>query len=748
MSSSNYLNEDTPFLYNRGGDPVGSGGMDCLQLRQPAGPFHYLISEQAKSLVALQELQHEVGALLEFRDLVIETFPNLRSKMASSTPATMTSHHSNIPVSIRPGDWTPGIRVRKKIGSKDDRKKGGDTAVQDSGFSTETSSKETHSASSTALATSSSAAGAIETDEVEDELWNLLDIIHRKGTRLKDEAEVLQGTLREQAMHKDEQDGGGSFQQVIFSSSCPTSSTDVRKLRQERDLLLDRLAEMEAEVLAGRVHTSRLQEDLEHLLTTKHDLEEQLKAVVTQRGEVNSRIHDLHLQFVTKSGTVSPSESSKLRRDSTSSTTAISSHQRTSQNSVCDLDSVLSDKIPKVAVPDTKKIRAILKEHDSLVLQKHLLTSTVRNQLLEEQLESASSIEMELTERLNKFKEEYDELKFQLEDKTIELEGTRARIRLLEDLQKPLTKSSSPDIIPNLESTPPGRPPSRTEISTPSMKAMSPLIMNSMKAMTLNLQTDHSSSTESAHDQSTEKEKKDSSRTRRPSKIPLKSYTAPKPPGGKHSPAPSSTRSRSGDSPGRPHSAQSWRTKSESNKSEGNSLNSKSNSLSKSRNSSLVTTKDSLSGKLRSSESFQKLNGSHTFGRSVQKKNVGGTVVKKENSVSDKIQDSNLAKEKSPSQWILSSYSSDPGLDPDLEIAFPDSLDKNNYVQQSVTDSSTSFRFHTANTFMWNTGRARGDDEFYDSIDTNMASSMFHNGEDMAECDSLERQLSDFLGKN
>ncbi|CAG9826841.1 unnamed protein product [Diabrotica balteata] len=249
------------------------------------------------------------------------------------------------------------------------------------------------------------------------------------------------------------------------------------------------------------------------------------------RGEVNSRIHDLHLQFVTKSGTVSPSESSKLRRDSTSSTTAISSHQRTSQNSVCDLDSVLSDKIPKVAVPDTKKIRAILKEHDSLVLQKHLLTSTVRNQLLEEQLESASSIEMELTERLNKFKEEYDELKFQLEDKTIELEGTRARIRLLEDLQKPLTKSSSPDIIPNLESTPPGRPPSRTEISTPSMKAMSPLIMNSMKAMTLNLQTDHSSSTESAHDQSTEKEKKDSSRTRRPSKIPLKSYTAPKPPG-------------------------------------------------------------------------------------------------------------------------------------------------------------------------------------------------------------------------
>ena len=28
--------------------------MECMQLRSPPGPFHYLISEQAKSLVALQ----------------------------------------------------------------------------------------------------------------------------------------------------------------------------------------------------------------------------------------------------------------------------------------------------------------------------------------------------------------------------------------------------------------------------------------------------------------------------------------------------------------------------------------------------------------------------------------------------------------------------------------------------------------------------------------------------------------------
>lgn len=106
--------------------------LDCLGPRHQTGPFHYLINEQAKSLLALQELQHEVGALLEFRDLVIETFPSLRTKAMAGTSAA------------RP-DWVPGIRVRRKLGSKKA------DAVPDSGFSTETSSKDTHSASSTAM---------------------------------------------------------------------------------------------------------------------------------------------------------------------------------------------------------------------------------------------------------------------------------------------------------------------------------------------------------------------------------------------------------------------------------------------------------------------------------------------------------------------------------------------------------------------------------------------------------------------
>ncbi|XP_044257753.1 uncharacterized protein LOC123006907 isoform X1 [Tribolium madens] len=705
--SRGYYNTGAPFLYS-GGEAV-SPGMDCLQLRQPPGPFHYLINEQAKSLVALQELQHEVGALLQFRDLVIETFPNLRTKLASSTPATMTSshHNSNIPVSIRTADWTPGVRVRKKLNSKDETrlgKKGGDIAVQDSGFSTETSSKETHSASSTAppAAGSRSSCGSFKFDETEDELWNLLDVIHRKGTRLKDEVEALQGAIREQGNEND-------FQRVLFTGSAD----DIRQLRQERDLLLDRLAEMEAEVLAGRVHTSRLQEDLENLLSTKHDLEEQLKAVVSQRGEVNSRIHDLHLQFVTKSGASSPDggDKSKVligdslsRKDSTTS-------QRTRRNSALDL--VLGDRIPKVKVPDSKKIAAILKENDPLVLQKHLLSTTVQNQVLYQQLDTAARVEIGLADKLDKAREENDDLRFQLEDKNIELEGTRARVRMLEQLQKSITTNTSPDVIPD-------HPISRSEITTASMKAMSPL--------PLNLQMDHSSSTESAHDQAETNRK-----NRRPSKIPLKSYTAPKPPGGKHSPAPGA-RSRSGESPGRPHSAQSWR-----NRSEGNSLSgSKSNSsLPKSRNGSLVSAKDSLSSKLRSSDSLSKLSSNNnSFGSNRGTMRKSNTPVKWTNNskdVTDKISLSS-AKGKSQYPWTLSSYNSDSGS------PYPDSLDRS--VQPPTIETSSSHRFQTANTFLWNVSSTQS--EFYDSIDSNITSSLYQqNGEDLAECDSLEKQLSD-----
>lgn len=62
-------------------------------------------------------------------------------------------------------------------------------------------------------------------------------------------------------------------------------------------------------------------------------------------------------------------------------------------------------------------------------------------------------------------------------------------------------------------------------------------------------------------------------------------------------------------------------------------------------------------------------------------------------------------------------------------------MDKSSIHQ--TTTNSESHRFQTANTFLWETKNV-----YYDSIDSNMASSYYRShGEDLAECDSLERAL-------
>ncbi|CAH0714585.1 unnamed protein product, partial [Brenthis ino] len=373
----------------------GGSGMECLQLRSPPGPFHYLISEQAKSLVALQELQNEVGALLEFRDLVIETFPNLRSKMAPSTPASETRR-----------DWEPGVRVRRKLagGNGDTARTKPQPSVQDSGFSTETScGKDAHSSAS-------ATASASRPRPLEDELWALLDVIQRKGVRLRDEAELLRGELDERHSETAEE----SFARAL-STGCG-DCTDLVRLRSERDALLAHAAQLEA------------------------------AAAVSPP----------------------PAPSTPLGR----------------------LDNALEtpSRPPQVATPDSKKFAAILHESNPVELQRQLLFSTVQNQAISLQLRRAATQRTMLLEKLERARDQNEDLKFRLEEKSIELEGARARVRQLEgkrrsgstdrhsmrDLQ-PLnmpdepriadTPRSRPSRIPRHKAAAP-RPPSTPNIST------------------------------------------------------------------------------------------------------------------------------------------------------------------------------------------------------------------------------------------------------------------------------------------
>lgn len=111
----------------------------------------------------------------------------------------------------------------------------------------------------------------------------------------------------------------------------------------------------------------------------------------------------------------------------------------------------------------------------------------------------------------------------QLEERNIELEGTKAQMRVLESKHKSDYCSSSRESTQLIQS----------QVSTPSMKAMIPLIMDEQHHY------HNSSSTESAQDQTEcDNRNAETPRKRPPSKIPLpgtKGYLAPKPPTGRNS---------------------------------------------------------------------------------------------------------------------------------------------------------------------------------------------------------------------
>ncbi|XP_054081810.1 nuclear pore complex protein DDB_G0274915 isoform X2 [Zeugodacus cucurbitae] len=692
---------------------------------------HHIQSEQTKSL---QELQHEVGALLEFRDLVIETFPDLKHKMASMSSATASSTtnatggavlssasgtgvHTLAGGSSSGGmsnsslvsrrEWEPGIRLKRKVSHKEPsiatanaataagvaagelssssltrsrsnshsgkkEPKSGEnnngSVVQDSGFSTETSSsKEGHSASSTNGAmTGPAALNRLSCHESDDELLNLLDVIHRKSNRLREEMDQLQQYERQNLR------GGSTLStnnnnnpadestttvvaaselaihaarstSVLAKSSSSGSSNitvncagltpktfrehverlnkeDIKQLRKERDRLLDKLAEMEAETLTGRIKAAKMNDQVEELISVKKDLEEQLKLAMAQKLDLSARVQQLQLQqqqqpqqFQSKSSS-SQSDYSSQRNFLSSATTVLStgsaasaqlldvgaaavtntstltsaqsrrqhtfqpvvvleqqqSNQRTQhatppeevhnafhqsassdskkqlteqseQQQLGRLDGVVSTpggRFSKCRLIDSKRFAAILLETSVVELQRHLLTLTVQNQVLMQKLDSATKSKTHLAKRLDKSKDDVEDLRFQLEEKNIELEGTKAQLRVLESRIHSVTPNSGAatnsyshsqndyetnrssasttlmlsrrgigsgasdtlhysdlrSATPISTTTTVGQMPAPqvTQISTPSMKAMVHLPMDELQQ--------HSSSTESAHD--------------------------------------------------------------------------------------------------------------------------------------------------------------------------------------------------------------------------------------------------------
>lgn len=147
--------------------------------------------------------------------------------------------------------------------------------------------------------------------EAEDELWNLLDVIHRKSTRLRDEMEhlrLIEGDDKSPHSHHhhhhhhhDDQYMGAThgttsnrhLSDMFQLELNRINGEDMAALRKDRDRLLDKLAEMEAEVVAGRIRTNQMEVDVNALNLVKRDLEEQLRTALSQKLELTTRLHDL-----------------------------------------------------------------------------------------------------------------------------------------------------------------------------------------------------------------------------------------------------------------------------------------------------------------------------------------------------------------------------------------------------------------------------------------------------------------------
>lgn len=296
--------------------------------------FHYFISEQAKSILALQELQNEVGALLEFRDLVIEAFPQLAHKLPP--PPQPFTNALPSPTSSK---WEPGIRVKRKLGqqlrdqdvvqvpsllpryrsnsqgkaSRGSEASGSTTissAIQDSGFCTESSKDHSSAISSRS-----------KSRETDDELFSLLDNIHTKGTRLKLEVEYLWSRLNRKSgsylgpgkrrcrslddlIVKGKSDDDDSTN-TSFTYECAVKNafldSELLDLRRERDMLLKKMSEIESEHMANLAHTNRLLFELETISAEKRDLEERLQMAVSAETEMSgAKVNDLHNNFLTR----------------------------------------------------------------------------------------------------------------------------------------------------------------------------------------------------------------------------------------------------------------------------------------------------------------------------------------------------------------------------------------------------------------------------------------------------------------
>ncbi|XP_077532659.1 javelin-like isoform X1 [Haemaphysalis longicornis] len=366
------------------------------------GPIFFLIKEQAKSLLAIKELQDRVQALEGFRNDIFFAIQDIQQTMqstpgrspqirplSSSEPAKSAvasrSDSRALPGVSTSKSWTqnpkprrhkealmtaacgrtkgkssgsgsdlsPGVVAKPLVASLSSTVKGESTSAvldsdkQDSGLDSDCRD---HGSRESTLAP-------------KDELLTLLDIIDERGLQ-------LQQRVREMEKGWDAALRGGAV--------GGSSSSEVLEFHEKE--LQSRLSEMEVERSKHRTMVRQLQATIHRMEGERIACEEKLQASITEKEELEKKVHSLHMQYVRGGGP----RSLPINASTDPWPAGPSLHSLGAQKVAGDTD-------PGIATEESKaKVSSILKESNLLELKKVLLLYTLENQALRKKLEEGN----------------------------------------------------------------------------------------------------------------------------------------------------------------------------------------------------------------------------------------------------------------------------------------------------------------------------------------------------------------------
>ena len=295
--------------------------------------------------------------MLEFKNVLLQTFPDLHHKISS---LSQLSHHDGRPPrNLKteqdisddiPSSWNvshgtnTGSIPRRKLRKSPEGSSTSTSTVADSGFSTEKDISGGGGGGVSALL-SPAAAGQMRwpgqermsslsssppPGTVEDELLGLLDVIHRKAVKLRAQQLVeaewnnLQtsgGQFSDRKLGDNKAASGsaraghttlGAIHEHEHSDNIDRASdTDtkdrVRRTKlfsdtgHDREILVDRISELENEALSSNFKVSKLESEISRISRQKELLEDQLRAAMNIKSELDNKIHDMHSQYVKSS---------------------------------------------------------------------------------------------------------------------------------------------------------------------------------------------------------------------------------------------------------------------------------------------------------------------------------------------------------------------------------------------------------------------------------------------------------------